>query len=144
MAHDFKLPPTYAKDFWIYFGDASLVEKRDEGLVGGLDQHKLKWVAIEGDALQGTNDGVEDCSTGDCRRHILVRWSIQSHKNLTVANTVDILLGEDTSFMIVGPVTCLLNKSRRKTVGIGFVVNKLRVNIVVDLNPVSLCSTFSS
>ena len=46
--------------------------------------------------------------------------------------------------MIVGPVTCLLKESRGKTIGIGFVVNKLRVNIVVDLNFVSLCSTFSS
>ena len=67
------MPPTYAKNFWIYFGDASLAEKRDEGLVGGLNQHKLKWVAIEGNAFQSTNDGVEDCSTGDYRRHILVR-----------------------------------------------------------------------
>ena len=46
--------------------------------------------------------------------------------------------------MIVGPVACLLNESRRKTISIGFVVNKLRVDIVVDLNSVSLCSTFSS
>ena len=46
--------------------------------------------------------------------------------------------------MIVGPVTCLLNESRRETIGIRFVVSKLRVDIVVDLNSVSLCSTFSS
>ena len=46
------------------------MEKRDEGLVGGLDQHKLKWVAIEGNALQSTNDCVEDCSTGDYRQYI--------------------------------------------------------------------------
>jgi hypothetical protein len=65
-----KLPPTYAKDFWMRFGDTSLVEKRDEGLVGGLDQHKLKWVPIESNALQRTNDCVENCSTGDYIRHI--------------------------------------------------------------------------
>jgi hypothetical protein len=71
MAHDLKLrSPTYAKDFWIYFGDTSLMEKRDEGLVGGLDQHKLKWVPIEGNAFQSTNNCVEDCSTGDYMRHI--------------------------------------------------------------------------
>jgi hypothetical protein len=57
---------------------------------------------------------------------------------LTIANTVDILLGEDAGFMIVSPVTCLLKKSRRKTIGIGFVVSKLRVNIIVDLNSASL------
>ena len=46
--------------------------------------------------------------------------------------------------MIVDPVTCLLNESRRKTIGIGFVVSKLRVHKVVDLHSVSLCGTFSS
>ena len=60
---------------------------------------------------------------------------------LTIANTVDLLVGKDTSFMIVSPVTCLLVESRRKTIGIGSVVNKLRVNIVVDLNSVLICST---
>ena len=72
IAHDKKkLPHTYAKDFWIYFCDASLVEKGDEGLVSGLDQHKLKRVTIEGNALQGTNDCMEDRSTGDWyRQHI--------------------------------------------------------------------------
>jgi hypothetical protein len=58
---------------------------------------------------------------------------------------VDILIGEDAGFMIIGPVTCLLKESRRKMIGIGFVVNKLRVNIIdVDLNSVSLSSTFLS
>jgi uncharacterized membrane protein YczE len=52
---------------------------------------------------------------------------------LTIANTVDFHVGEDTSFMIVGPVTCLLNESRRKTMGVGFVVSKFRVHIVIDL-----------
>jgi len=37
MMRDKKLPPTYAIHFWVFLGDASLVEKRDEGLVGGLD-----------------------------------------------------------------------------------------------------------
>ena len=59
-------------------------------------------------------------------------------KQLTIANAVDILVGEDTGFVIVGPMTCLLKESRRKTVGIGFVVNKLRVNKIVDLNSVML------
>ena len=70
MEYEIKLPPTYAKDFRIRFGDASLVEKRDEGLVGGLNQHKLKWVAIKSNVLQSTDYCVEDCSTGDYRRHI--------------------------------------------------------------------------
>lgn len=41
----------YARDVRVFLGDASLVKKRDEGLVGGLNQHKLEWVAIEGNAL---------------------------------------------------------------------------------------------
>ena len=56
---------------------------------------------------------------------------------LTVANTVDIMVGEDAGFMVVGPMTCLLMESRRKTIGIGLVMNKFRVNKVVDLNSVT-------
>ena len=55
---------------------------------------------------------------------------------LTVADTVDIMVGEDAGFMIVGPVTCLFKESRRKTIGICFVVHKLRVNKIIDLNSV--------
>jgi len=55
----------YASDIGMFLGDASLTEKRDEGLVGGLNQHKLKWISIEGNALQRTDDCVKDCSTGD-------------------------------------------------------------------------------
>ena len=62
-----------------------------------------------------------------------MRCSISKVIELTIANTVDFRIGEDASFMIIGPVTCLLNESRRKTIGIGFVVSELRVNIVIDL-----------
>ena len=55
---------------------------------------------------------------------------------LTVANTIDIMVGEDAGFMVVGPMTCLLKESRRKTIGICFVVNKLCVNKIIDLNSV--------
>ena len=40
-------------------GDTSLVEKRDEGLIRSVNQHKLKWVSIEGNALQGSEDCVK-------------------------------------------------------------------------------------
>jgi len=53
---------------------------------------------------------------------------------LTIANTIDFFIGEDSSFMIVGPVTCLFNERRRKAVSIGLVVRKFRVNVIVDLN----------
>jgi hypothetical protein len=45
--------------------------------------------------------------------------------------------------MIVGPGACLFKEGRRKTMGIGFVVSKLRVNIVIDLNSVSLYAVLS-
>ena len=80
MTHDERLPPTYARDFWMFLGDTSLAEKRDEGLVGGLDQHKLEWVSIEGNALQGTKDCVEDCSSGDYTRQIQQDGFFTSHR----------------------------------------------------------------
>ena len=60
-----QLPLTYAKDFWMFLGDASLSEKRDEGLIGSFDQHKLEWVTVEGNAFQRSNDCVKECSTSD-------------------------------------------------------------------------------
>src|SRR5271168_1059707 len=66
-----------------------------------------------------------------------------SQTRLTVANTVDIFVGEDTAFMIVSPVTCLFNDSGRKTMSISLVVSKLRVNKVVNLKfPLSYAVTF--
>jgi len=44
---------------------AGLVEERDESLVGGLDEHELKGVAIEGDALEGAQDSVEKSATSN-------------------------------------------------------------------------------
>lgn len=46
-------------------GNTSLGEERNEWLVGGLDEHELEGVAIEGDALEGAQDGVEDSTTGN-------------------------------------------------------------------------------
>ena len=36
-------------------------------------------------------------------------------------------------FMVVGPVTCLVDEGGWKAVGKSLVVNKLRVDVVVDL-----------
>ena len=47
---------------------AGLVEERDEGLVGGLDEHELERVAIEGDAFKRAQDGVEESATSNCAR----------------------------------------------------------------------------
>lgn len=46
-------------------------------------------------------------------------------RKLTIANAVDIFVGEDAAFMIVGPVTCLFDDGGRKTISIGLVVSKL-------------------
>ena len=48
-----------------FLSNTSLGEERDERLVGGLDEHELERVAIEGDALEGAQDGVEDGTTGN-------------------------------------------------------------------------------
>ena len=47
-------------------GDTGLREERDEGLVGGLDEHELEGVAVEGDALEGAQDRVKDSATSNC------------------------------------------------------------------------------
>ena len=43
-------------EFWMLISDLGLMEERDEGLVGGLDQHELKGIAIEGHALKRGDD----------------------------------------------------------------------------------------
>ena len=43
-----------------------LMEERDERLVCGLDEHELERVAVERDALQGAEDGVEGGAARDC------------------------------------------------------------------------------
>jgi len=48
--------------------DLGHVEERDDGLVGGLDEQDLEGVTVEGDALQGSKDGVHGGATGDCRQ----------------------------------------------------------------------------
>lgn len=45
--------------------NAGLVEEGDEGLVGGLDQHELKRVAIESNALKGGENSVQESATSD-------------------------------------------------------------------------------
>ena len=51
----------------------------------------------------------------------------------TVSNTSDVSIGEDAMFVVVGPVTCLVDEGGWKAVGKSLVVNKLRVDVVVDL-----------
>lgn len=50
---------TNASELGVPLGDTGLLEERDEGLVGGLDQHELQGIAVEGDAFEGAQDGVE-------------------------------------------------------------------------------------
>lgn len=45
--------------FRVLLDDSGLVEERNEWLVGGLDQHELEGVTIEGDTLQRRKDSVQ-------------------------------------------------------------------------------------
>lgn len=46
----------------MFVRNAGLVEERDEGLVGGLDEQELKRVSVECDALKRGNDCVKECA----------------------------------------------------------------------------------
>ena len=50
--------------------DLGLVEEGDEGLVGALDEHELQRVAIESNALEGTDDGAESGTAGNYEKSI--------------------------------------------------------------------------
>lgn len=56
---------TDASELGVVLGDTGLREERNEGLVGGLDEHELEGVAVEGDALEGAQDRVKDGATSD-------------------------------------------------------------------------------
>jgi hypothetical protein len=45
--------------------DTRLVEKGDERLIGRFYQQKLERVSVEGDALEGAQDGVQNGATSD-------------------------------------------------------------------------------
>ena len=51
--------------FRVLLDDSSLVEERNEWLVGGLDQHELEGVTIEGDTLQRRKDSVQKRATSN-------------------------------------------------------------------------------
>lgn len=48
----------------------SLMEEGDERLVGGLDEHKLKGIAVEGNTLQGRDDRAESGAAGNYERTV--------------------------------------------------------------------------
>ena len=56
---------TNAKHVGMFASDTSLLEEGNERLVGGLDQHELEGVAIESNALQRFEDGVEKSAASD-------------------------------------------------------------------------------
>ena len=51
--------------FRVLLDDSGLVEERNEWLVGGLDQHELEGVTIEGDTLQRRKDSVQKRATSN-------------------------------------------------------------------------------
>ena len=75
---------------------------------------------------------MKECASGDCNEDVR-KENLEGNEKRTIPNASDVFVGEDASFMVVGPVMSLLDKSRRKTVRISFVVNQLRVDIVEDL-----------
>lgn len=64
---------------------------------------------------------------------IIEELKMEGRRMRTVANAVNVLVGEDAVLVVVGPVTSLLNESGRKAVGIGLVVGQLRVDVIVNL-----------
>lgn len=49
----------------VFLNNLELVEQRDEWLVSGLNEHKLKGVVVEGNAFQGLEDCVKHGATGN-------------------------------------------------------------------------------
>ena len=47
-----------------------LMEERNEWLVSRLDEHELKRVVIEGDALKSLEDGTQGSTTSNCDVHV--------------------------------------------------------------------------
>src|SRR6266567_3328875 len=71
-------------------------------------------------------------------REVRIVWRIVPSKTLemvghTISNTGNISIGEDTSLVVVSPVTCLFEEGGWKSVGEGPVVSEFRVDVVVDL-----------
>lgn len=56
---------TNGLEFRVRLDHLSLMEQRDEGLVGRLDEHELKGIVVEGDALESLEDGAEGGAAGN-------------------------------------------------------------------------------
>jgi hypothetical protein len=54
-------------EFRVVLRDLSRVEERNDGLVGSLDEQDLEGVAVEGDALQSSENGIQGGATSDCK-----------------------------------------------------------------------------
>jgi len=60
------------------------------------------------------------------------KWN-KEHPALTVTDTVNVIVTEDTILMEISKVASLFNESRRETVCVGSVVDELSVDKVIDL-----------
>lgn len=56
---------TETAELGVLFDDAGLMEQRDEWVVSGLHQEELQRVAVEGNAFQRREDGVEHSTTSN-------------------------------------------------------------------------------
>ena len=57
---------TNGGELGVLLDNTGLVEEGDEGLVGGLDEHELEGVIVEGNALESLEDGAQSGSASNC------------------------------------------------------------------------------
>ena len=62
---------TNGLEFGVGLDHLSLMEQRDEGLVGRLDEHELKGIVVEGDALESLEDGAESGTAGNYETRLM-------------------------------------------------------------------------
>ena len=119
-----------ALEVWLGLRDLGHVEERDDELVGGLDEHDLEWVTIEGYALQSGVDGVHGGATSDYEEigQKKVKTAIPP-----VTDSAHIGVGEDLVLAPVDKFSGLVDVGQRETIDIGLVVCQLSVGVVVDI-----------
>lgn len=52
----------------MFLDDTSLMEERDEGLIGSLDHHELERVAIESNSLEGRKNSVQESASSNLNK----------------------------------------------------------------------------
>ena len=118
------------------------VEEGDEGVVGDLLDEELEGVAIERNALESVEDGVEDGATSDWKAMSEGEMGVQLAASLTVANATDVLVRKHEVLVEIRKATRLFDESRWQAECVRTVVGELGVNEVMNLvkDDLVLCS----